>query len=107
MNSPAIMADIMDPVMMERFMPPVKTAAIMANAINPNSGIWKHIFCRFVEDRNFFGDRTDITIKTSTKIRKRTISLRCDSFSLFKNITYSSLNLLHPPCRHSFPQSVY
>ena len=39
MKNPATIADSIEPVMMDKFIPPVKTAAIMASAIKPNSGI--------------------------------------------------------------------
>ena len=51
----------------ERSMPPLSMATIMARASTPNSGNWKAICWMLVRLRNFEGCRMARTANTTTK----------------------------------------
>ena len=85
MKIPAIIAASVDPVTIDKFMPPVRIAGIMARAISPNSGIWNPMFCRLFADKNLSGERIAIMINSARKIKNNTNSLGCFSRSVFIN----------------------
>ena len=77
------------PVVIERLIPPVRTAIIMAIAIRPNSGIWNIMVFILFPERNLSGDRILISTKIPIKIIANVNSLECLDLKFLKKFILS------------------